>query len=134
VGRPFIKELTLTRNGVDYYFKFEIVYQYLRRAYDDGSSFEGDGYAIYILNAPYYDWCLDNNRTHEFHFYSPAGEAPSICWNRNITDFSSANAVMLVWAKHYVDTLEEAFGNSSRSIRTVDLPSGTFRKASLKKS
>ena len=49
--RSFTKEFNFDgSNGRKYYFKYEIVYEWQKRAYDDGTRFEGEGYTIYVIN------------------------------------------------------------------------------------
>ena len=132
---PYYKSLDLSgQDGRSYHFRFGIVEEYQKRAYDDGTRFEGTGYTIYVLDAPYESWCLQNNRIHEFHFYDEHSSEPSICWNRLITSFSDANAIMLIWAKRYVKILDRVLSSRSIDMSRIDqcanrhiLPSGTFR-------
>ena len=80
--------------------------EHQKRAYDDGTRFEGFGYTIYVKEAPYKNWCLEHNSEYEFHYYAAPINNPSICWNRLITDFQDANAVMMVWVKRYCKILD----------------------------
>lgn len=99
----YIKELNWTGyDGSRYHFKFRITWEYQDRRFSDGTAYKGNGYSIYILDAPYRTWCREHNRDYDFHFYdtSPYRD-PTICWNLKITDFSEANQIMLEWAKRY---------------------------------
>lgn len=123
------------KNGRNYYFRFFIVKEYQEREYDDGTRFSGTGFTIYVKSAPYMDWCLDHNRDMEFHFYDYPKGNPSICWNKLITSFQDANAVMFVWAKRYVKILDQLlddnkvdFNRVEKARKTNILPTGTFRK------
>lgn len=137
--RSFIKELTFNTTSNTYYFKFEIVEEYQKRSYDDGTRFSGTGYTIYVINAPYKEWCLEHDLRYKFHFYSAPRGSESICWNSLITNFADANAVMLVWAKRYVKILEKILNDKSINISNYDasqkrkynMPSGTFRKKQM---
>ena len=129
---PYHKDIELSGNsGRRYNFSFAIVKEYQSRAYDDGTRFSGDGYTIYINKAPYMDWC---SRQREFHFYNVSNNTPSICWNRLITSFQDANAIMFVWAKRYVGILDRCIDDKKVDFARVNsysnrfsLPSGTFR-------
>lgn len=134
-NKPFTKEFNITgKSGKNYYFRFEIVKEYQKRAYDDGTRFEGTGYTIYVKESPYKDWCIEHNSECEFHFYACPVNNPSICWNNLITDFQAANAVMIVWVKRYCKILDQILVNGNldinrieRRTRTNILPTGTFR-------
>ena len=124
----YIKTLSFkgNRTNKNYNFKFKIRFEYQERAFDDGTSFSGNGYSIYILKAPYFEWALDHNES--FHFYSIPRGHESICWNRLIKSFQDANAVMYIWAKRYVNILEKmAVGGKIVMNNRVSLPGGTFR-------
>ncbi len=136
----FIKEFRLEGNDhKTYYFKFRIVQEYQRRAYDDGTRFSGTGYTIYVIEAPYKEWCQDRSA---FHYYNLPADRPSICWNSLVTDFQDANAVMITWAKRYVKLLVSYIQNgelneSSAHHRVKNkgiLPTGTFRALRNKNS
>ena len=122
-------------NNTKYYFRFEIVQEYQKRVYDDGTRFEGYGYTIYVKEAPYKEWCIKHNREYEFHYYTLPENNPSICWNRLITNFSDANAVMVTWANRYKTILERLFQNKTIDVSKLNkssyrrgiLPTGTFR-------
>lgn len=138
--RSYIKEFNLEGNsGRQYYFKFEIVYEYQKRAYDDGSRFEGNGYTIYVIDAPYRSWCLEHNTEYEFHYYQFPRGAESICWNALLTTFQDANAVMFVWAKRYMKIIDNLLyekkmdlnGYDSNPKRKYHVPSGTFRNRTM---
>ena len=129
----FVKEFRLEGNDhKTYYFKFRIVQEYQRRAYDDGTRFSGTGYTIYVIDAPYKEWCQARSA---FHYYNSPADRPSICWNSLVTDFQDANAVMITWAKRYVKLLVSYIQNgelneSSAHHRVKNkgiLPTGTFR-------
>lgn len=129
----FIKEFRLQGNDMKtYYFKFRIIQEYQKRAYDDGTRFSGTGYTIYVIDAPYKEWCQARS---VFHFYNSPADRPSICWNSLITDFQDANAVMITWAKRYVKLLVSyiqsgELNESSAHHRVKNkgiLPTGTFR-------
>ena len=143
-SKPFIKEFWW--NGYrdrEYYFRFAIVEEWQKRAYDDGTQFEGNGYTIYVKDAPFKQWCIEHNMEYEFHFYNFPEDNPSICWNKLITDFSDANAVMITWSNRYKIILDRLFQNKgiddsklNNSIRKRGmLPTGTFRarKKKIKK-
>ena len=130
----FIKELNLDGKKNTYYFKFEVVKEYQERAYDDGTRFKGVGYTIYVLKAPYKQWCLDNNVKYEFHYYRLPKGSESVCWNRLITNFVDANKIMLVWAKRYVQILDRLDMKSinmdnydKKQKQRFNIPAGTFR-------
>ena len=136
----FVKEFRLEGNDhKTYYFKFRIVEEYQRRAYDDGTRFSGTGYTIYVLEAPYKEWCQARSA---FHYYNSPADRPSICWNSLVTDFADANAVMITWAKRYVKLLVSYIQNgelneSSAHHRVKNkgiLPTGTFRAGSSRKN
>ena len=139
--RSYIKEFYLNgNNDRQHYFKFEIVYEYQKRSYDDGTRFEGKGYTIYVLDAPYRSWCLGHNAEYEFHFYGIPMGSESICWNTLLTSFQDANKVMLVWAKRYIKILDRLLDDKRITINAYDanqrtrfnLPSGTFRDRTMK--
>lgn len=134
--RNYLKEFNYDgRNGRKYYFKFEIVYEYQERAYDDGTIFSGKGYTIYVINAPYRQWCLDNNTNYEFHYYSIPRGSESICWNRLVISFEDANKIMYVWAKRYIRIIDDLLDHGNLNVDYYDnnqrrkhsMPTGTFR-------
>ena len=135
-SKPFVKEFRWKGYGEkEYYFRFMIVQEYQKRAYDDGTRFEGYGYTIYVKDAPYMHWCIEHNREYGFHFYNAPVDSPSICWNKLITDFADANAVMVTWSNRYKTILDKLLQNKSidesklnrASQRRGILPTGTFR-------
>lgn len=129
-------------DGNSYIFRFRIVKEYQKRAYDDGSKFSGTGYTIYVLDAPYKDWAIQYNGQFEFHYYNSPIDRPSICWNELITDFQDANAVMITWAKRYVKIIVSLLKRGEVNINYVErsvknkgiLPDGTFRMDITKKN
>ena len=138
--RSYIKEFNFDgNNGRQYYFKFEIVYEYQKRAYDDGTRFEGKGYTIYVIAAPYRSWCLEHNIEYEFHYYQFPRGAESICWNALLTTFQDANAVMFVWAKRYMKIIDSLLDEKKMNLNVYDsnqkrkynVPSGTFRNRTM---
>lgn len=139
--RSFVKHIVLTgADGEEFHFTFDIVSEYQSRSFDDGTSFSGKGYTIYVRNASYKAWALANNRQREFHFYaSPVGNE-SICWNRLITSFQDANKIMFVWAKRYVKIFDSLKRDSSLNLHFYDarqqqrysVPAGTFRSQSIR--
>lgn len=141
VFRSYIKEFNFDgSHDRQYYFKFEIVYEYQKRAYDDGTRFEGKGYTIYVIYAPYRSWCLDHNTEYEFHYYAIPRGSESICWNRLVTSFEDANKIMFVWAKRYIKIVDillddknmNLSGYDSNQKRKYNVPSGTFRDRVLR--
>lgn len=139
--RSYIKEFNFNGNhDRQYYFKFEIVYEYQKRAYDDGTRFEGNGYTIYVIDAPYRSWCLDHNTEYEFHYYAAPRGSESICWNTLLTSFQDANKVMFVWAKRYIKIVDSLLDDKHKNLNSYDsnqkrkynVPSGTFRSRTMK--
>lgn len=139
--RSFVKEFNFEGNkNRQYHFKFEIVFEYQERAYDDGTRFNGKGYTIYIIDAPCRAWCLENDEIYEFHFYSKPRGSESICWNRLINSFEDANKIMFVWAKRYVKIVDSLYDNNLLNLENYDstqkrkynVPTGTFRNQSMK--
>jgi molybdopterin/thiamine biosynthesis adenylyltransferase/proteasome lid subunit RPN8/RPN11 len=138
--RNFIKEFNHTSiNGVNYHFKFKVIKEYQRRAFDDGNRFEGDGYTIYVIDAPYREWCLAHNRDYEFHYYgSPVGKE-SICWNHLIETFEHANRIMILWVKNYCRIVDSLIANKSinsekyvsKQRQKYNVPAGTFRNKKM---
>ena len=135
-ANPYVKEFHWKGyEGRSYDFRFLIVKEHQKRAYDDGTRFEGFGYTIYVKEAPYKNWCLEHNSEYEFHYYAAPINNPSICWNTLIDDFSEANAVMYEWASRYTKILDRLFRNQSIDERKLNqasrrrgiLPTGTFR-------
>lgn len=140
-SRSYIKRLTLNDfSGRQYNFKFQIVYEYQTRAFDDGVRFSGDGYTIYVLEAPYREWCLENNEKYEFHFYAAPRGSESVCWNALIQTFEDANKIMYVWAKRYMKILSNLLDNhvintnryDQRQRNKFSMPTGTFRNRQMK--
>ena len=130
-AQPFYKEFKWQgSDGQSYTFNFEICYE--RNYIDDGKGGTyADGYFIHILNAPYYRYALDH--LHTFHIIK-ATHDNHICWNTSITDFETANYVMMVWVKRYVMALEEIMrGNEvneknlmKKINKKASLPTGIF--------
>jgi molybdopterin/thiamine biosynthesis adenylyltransferase/proteasome lid subunit RPN8/RPN11 len=127
---PYVKELVFQRNGYDYYFKFHIVREYQNRKFDNGVSFSGYGFSIYVIDCPDYDWAVDNY--FDFHFYRASPRdvynknwTPSICWSSNIVNFEDANAVMYVWAKRFMNIY--LGGGNTRFKARPKIPEGSFR-------
>ena len=142
-SNPYVKEFYW--NGYDgrpYNFKFHIIKEYQKRAFDDNTKFEGYGYTIYVKEAPYKDWCLENNEKYDFHYYKSPINNPSICWNKLIDDFSEANAVMYEWASRYTKILDRLFRHERININQLNqesrrrgiLPIGTFRHKNEQKT
>ena len=135
-ANPYVKEFHWKGyEGRSYDFRFHIVKEHQKRAYDDGTRFEGFGYTIYVKEAPYKNWCLEHNSEYEFHYYAAPINNPSICWNTLIENFSEANAVMYEWASRYTKILDRLLRNKSIDERKLNqasrrrgiLPTGTFR-------
>lgn len=127
---PYVKELVFQRNGNDYYFKFHIVKEYQNRKFDNGTSFSGYGFSIYVIDCPDYDWAVDNY--FDFHFYRASPRdvynknwTPSICWTTNLVNFEEANAVMYVWAKRFMNIYLGGGNNKFKSRPRI--PEGSFR-------
>ncbi len=139
--RGYIKELNFNGNHArQYYFKFEIVFEYQERAYDDGTRFSGKGYTIYVIAAPYRSWCLEHDHEYEFHYYSIPRGSESICWNKLVTSFEDANKIMFVWAKRYIKIVDGLLDDKNMNLNNYDsnqkikysIPSGTFRSRTLR--
>lgn len=140
---PYVKEFHWKGvGGREYNFRYHIVKEYQKRAYDDGTRFEGYGYTIYVKQAPYKNWCLEHNRQIEFHFYSLPIDNPSICWNRLITNFEDANAIMYEWTIRYCKILDNLFLERKVDDKALNkatsqkgyMPDGTFRSGKQTKT
>lgn len=139
-GRPFIKEFRRTgKDGEEYHFRFEICKE--NNYLDDGmGGTAGFGYFIHIIDAPYFSYA--SQRPHEFHIITTNYDY-HICWDKVISGFEEANAVMFVWVNRYVELIEVVKRDKTISERKLlkmadkkhVLPSGTFRgKTSGKKN
>lgn len=126
-NKPFIKDFY--RDGTKnkkWHFKFKILN-------------EGGQYEIYILEAPALQTACGS--PHHFHILGSSSR-PRVCWDRSISSFKSANAIMYVWVDCYCKTLKLYQSNPSWSawydhdgqahgkIARL-LPSGTFRSSEL---
>ena len=121
----FYKNLTLNSKGVSYNFSFKITWEENRVDTEKGG-ISAKGFFIHIISAPQLDYTL--NYPHEFHIINRNRSDPHICWSVPVTSFKEANAVMFVWHKRYVKTLEN-FGAriEIRPRKDVVLPIGSFR-------
>ncbi len=118
-GRPFSKEFQ--RKGADgesYYFSFTIK--------DEGAQ----GFIIYINKASYFGKCKEF--PHDFHILNGFGPEPYVCWENAVRNFQDANAIMVVWVKNYVQTLDRFKKEGKIKVHKKEhqkpkLPEGTFR-------
>lgn len=121
----FYKNLTLNSKGVSYNFSFKITWEENRVDTEKGG-ISAKGYFIHIISAPQLDYALDY--PHEFHIINCNRSDPHICWSTPVTSFKEANAVMFVWHKRYVKTLENLGERIEvRPRKNVVLPIGSFR-------
>lgn len=90
-------------NGSRFLFQFYIKKEFVQnRGFSDGTSITGYTYLIYVLNAPYINWCRKNNKVYDFHFYDiNENYTPTICWNKIVHTTEEAKAILFEWAKCY---------------------------------
>ena len=119
----YFKVLNLSSNRLNksFHFRFKI------------SQDSSGNYHIWVLEAPKKEYAIEH--PHDFHIFSNS----KVCWDRDITSFQDANAIMIVWAKRYVKQLEiNKFGGScnilERYNKRFNIPEDTFRGSASRKS
>lgn len=115
-----VLDLSNSRLNKSFHFRFKISQDLSRN------------YHIWVLEAPKKEYAIDH--PHDFHIFSNS----KICWDRDITSFQDANAIMIVWAKRYVKQLEiNKFGGNSNTLERYNkrfkIPQDTFRGSSSRK-
>lgn len=119
----YYKVLNLSSNRLNksFHFRFDI------------SQDSSGNYHIWVLEATRKEYAIAH--PHDFHIFSNS----KVCWDRDITSFQDANAIMIVWAKRYVKQLEIIkFGGNSNTLerynKRFNIPQDTFRGSSSGKS